>query len=84
MWPGGAILAAVLLSVAAFALAPGAPFVSVPLALIVLAGGWLLSSSRNRRNVRGVRGLREQAQEADQESNEIEFTDRDKQSLYTK
>ena len=83
MWPGGTILAAVLLSIVAFAFAPGAPFVAVPIALLVLGGGWLLKSSRDRRGIRGVRDMRGKAQTADQGSEEIEFTDRDKQSLYT-
>lgn len=83
MWPGGVILAAVVLSVAAFVFAPGAPIVAVPVALMVVLAGWLVNSSRNRRNVRGVRELRGQAQTADKGSEEIEFTDRDKQSLYT-
>ena len=84
MWPGGAILAALVLSVAAFAFAPGAPFVAVPVALIVLGAGWLLNTTRTRNEVEGVRNLRGEAQTADQGSEEIEFTDRDKQSLYTK
>jgi hypothetical protein len=83
MWPGGVFLAAVLLSIAAFVFAPGAPFVAVPIALLVVAVGWLLNTSRNRRGVRGMRDLRGQAQTADQDSEDIEFTDRDKQSLYT-
>ena len=83
MWPGGAVLAAVLLSVAAFAFAPGAPFVAVPVALLVLGAGWLVKSSRDRRGLRGMREMRGKAQTADQDSDEIEFTDRDKQSLYT-
>jgi hypothetical protein len=83
MWPGGVLLAAVVLSVAAFAFAPGAPFVAVPIALFVLVAGWLVNSSRSRRKVRGVRKLRGKAQTADKDSEEIEFTDRDKQSLYT-
>ena len=84
MWPGGTILVAVLLSVVAFAFAPGAPFVAVPIALLVLGAGWLVKSSRDRRGIRGVRELRGKAQTADQDSEEIEFTDRDKQSLYTR
>ena len=84
MWPGGAVLAAVLLSIVAFAFAPGAPFVAIPVALIVLGAGWLVKSSRDRRGVRGMRELRGEAQTADQASDEIEFTDRDKQSLYTR
>lgn len=83
MWPGGVVLAAVLLSVVAFAFAPGAPFVGVPVALLVLGVGWLVKISRDRRGVRGVRELRGKAQTADQDSGEIEFTDRDKQSLYS-
>ena len=83
MWPGGAILAAVLLSIPAFAFAPGAPFVAVPIALLVLGAGWLVKYSRDRRGIRGVREMRGKAQTADQDSDEIEFTDRDKQSLYT-
>ncbi len=83
MWPGGAVLAAILLSVVAFAFAPGAPFVAVPVALLVLGAGWLVKTSRDRRGVRGVRELRGKAQTADQDSDEIEFTDRDKQSLYS-
>lgn len=83
MWPGGAVLAAILLSVVAFAFAPGAPFVAVPIALLVLGAGWLVKTSRDRRGVRGVRELRGKAQTADQDSDEIEFTDRDKQSLYS-
>ena len=83
MWPGGVILAAVVLSIGAFAFAPGAPFVSVPVALLVLGVGWLLHQSRERRGIQGVRELRGQAQTAGQDSGEIEFTDRDKQSLYT-
>ena len=83
MWPGGAVFAAILLSVVAFAFAPGAPFVAVPIALLVLGAGWLVKTSRNRRGVRGVRELRGKAQTADQDSDEIEFTDRDKQSLYS-
>ena len=55
MWPGGAVLAAVLLSIVAFAFAPGAPFVAIPVALIVLGAGWLVKSSRDRRGVRGMR-----------------------------
>ena len=65
MWPGGTILAAVLLSVVAFAFAPGAPFVAVPIALLVLGGGWLLKSSRDRRGIRGVRDMRGKAQTSD-------------------
>ena len=84
MWPGGVILAALLLSVAAFVFAPGAPFLAVPVALLVVGVGWLLNSSRNRRRVGGVRDLRGKAQTADQGTEEIEFTDRDKQSLYTR
>lgn len=83
MWPGGVVLAAVVLSVAAFVFAPGAPIVAVPLALIVIAVGFLVNSSRNRRGVRGVRELRGKAQTADADSQDIEFTDRDKQSLHT-
>jgi hypothetical protein len=84
MWPGGVVLAAVVLSVAAFVFAPGAPFVAVPVALIVLGVGWLLRTTRDRRKVGGVRNLREQAETAGSDSDEIEFTDRDKQSLYTR
>ncbi len=84
MWAAFVILGAVLLSVLAFGLAPGAPLVAVPFVLALLAAGWLMKRSRNRRKVAGVRGLREQAESADQDSDEIEFTDRDKQSLYTK
>ena len=83
MWPGGVVLAAVVLSVAAFAFAPGAPIVAIPVALIVIAVGFLVNSSRNRRGVRGVRELRGKAQTADAGSQDIEFTDRDKQSLHT-
>ena len=83
MWPGGVVLAAVVLSVAAFVFAPGAPFVAVPIALLVVLVGWLVNSSRNRRGVRGVRELRGKARTADPDSDEIEFTDRDKQSLHT-
>ena len=83
MWPGGAVLAAVVLSIVAFAFAPGAPFVAVPIALFVLGAGWLVKSSRDRRGVRGMRDLRGKAETADQDSDEIEFTDRDKQSLHT-
>lgn len=84
MWPGGTVLAAVLLSIAAFAFAPGAPFVAIPIVLLVLGVGWLVKSSRDRRGIRGVRELRGKAQTADQDAGEIEFTDRDKQSLYTR
>ena len=73
-----------MLSIVAFGVAPGAPLVGVPIALLVLGVAWLVRSSRNRRNVKGVREIREQAQTADQDSDEIEFTERDKQSLYTK
>lgn len=83
MWPGGVVLAAVVLSIAAFVFAPGAPFVAVPVALLLVGVGFFVNSSRNRRNVRGVRELRGKAQTADQDSDDIEFTDRDKQSLYT-
>jgi hypothetical protein len=83
MWPGGVVLAAVLLSVAAFVFAPGAPFVAVPVALFVVGVGWLVDRSRHRRGIRGVRELRGKAQTADQDSGDVEFTDRDKQSLYT-
>ncbi len=72
-----------MLSFVAFGLAPGAPLVGVPILLLVIGLGFFLRSSRNRRNVKGVREIREQAQTADQDSDEIEFTDRDKQSLYT-
>ena len=83
MWPGGAILAAVILSIGAFAFAPGAPFVAVPVALLALGVGWLVHISRERHGVRGTRKLRGEAQTAGPDSGEIEFTDRDKQSLYT-
>ncbi len=73
-----------MLSFVAFGLAPGAPLVGVPILLLVIGLGFFLRSSRNRRNVKGVREIREQAQTADQDSDEIEFTDRDKQSLYTR
>ena len=73
-----------MLSIVAFGLAPGAPLVAVPFVLVLLGVGWLVRSSRNRRNVSGVREMREKAQTADQDSDEIEFTDRDKQSLYTR
>lgn len=82
MWPGGIILGAVVLSIAAFAFAPGAP-VAVPVALVLVGVGFFVNHSRNRRKVQGVRELRGQAQTADQDSDDIEFTDRDKQSLYT-
>lgn len=83
MWAAGIVLGAIVLSIVAFGLAPGAPLVGVPVLLLVLGAGWLLRASRNRRKVSGVRNLREQAQTADQDSDEIEFTDRDKQSLYS-
>ncbi len=83
MWAAGILLGAIVLSVVAFGVAPGAPLVALPFALLVLGIGFLLRSSRNRRKVSGVRNLREQAQTADQDSDEIEFTDRDKQSLYS-
>jgi hypothetical protein len=72
-----------LLSVVAFGIVPGAPIIGVPIALLILGAGWVLRSTRNRRKVGGVREMREKAQTADQGSDEIEFTDRDKQSLYT-
>lgn len=72
-----------MLAFVAFGIAPGAPIVGIPIALLILGAGFLMRSSRNRRNVRGMRHIREQAQTADQDSEEIEFTDRDKQSLYT-
>ena len=83
MWPGGVVLAAVLLSVLAFAFAPGAPILALPIGLLVVAAGWLVNSSRNRRGIRGVRKMRGEARTASQDSDDIEFTDRDKQSLYT-
>ena len=84
MWAVAVVLGGLLLSFVAFGLAPGAPLVGVPILLLVLGLGFFLRSSRNRRNVKGVREIREQAQTADQDSDEIEFTDRDKQSLYTR
>ena len=83
MWPGGFILVAFVLSLFALAFAPGAPFVAVPVVLVLLAIGWLIHHSRERGRVGGVRDLRGQAQTADEAPGEVEFTDRDKQSLYT-
>ena len=83
MWAAGTVLGAILLSVIVFGIAPGAPLIGLPLVLLVLGAGFLLRSSRNRRKISGVREMREQAQTADQGSDEIEFTDRDKQSLYS-
>jgi hypothetical protein len=84
MWPGGFIVIALLLSIAAIAFAPGAPWLALPLVLILLVVGWLMNTSRQRGKFGGVRGMREQAQTADQDSAEVEFSDRDKQSLYTR
>jgi hypothetical protein len=83
MWPGGFIIAALVLSVFAAAFAPGAPLLAVPLFLVLLAIGWINSRSRERRGVEGVRGLRGQAQAAHEASTEVQFTDRDKRSLHT-
>lgn len=83
MWPTGVILGALALSLIAFGVAPGAPIVSVPIVLLLLLIGWLLNMSRNRKKVEGVREMRTRGQMADEGAREVEFTDRDKESLYT-
>ncbi len=64
-----------VLLVLASAFAFGAPVLAIPVLLVILVGGAMLSTARRRRSMRSVRDFREQPEQ------DVEFTDRDQQTL---
>ena len=77
-----AIVGITLAVLLALSLAGVAPFLfAIPLALIAVGVALFVTISRNRSGTGRMASLRGEARKADAEAGEVEFTDRDQQTL---
>jgi membrane protein implicated in regulation of membrane protease activity len=81
MWGFGLIIVAVVAAVLVSAAAPVGLVVAAPVALILVAAG-LLALKRQREGGLRVKELRGEARRADRDAVDVEFTDRDRETLY--